>query len=113
MAVYAKYVVERIQIFVAYYLLDYYAVLLIERGSVTLESEPSTKSADFDPMFPDLGNFPGDGVFFRVFYRNVALLHLRAQRGKNDILSNNRRSKLHAVIDCLFISFNSYYLALL
>ena len=30
-----------------------------------IESEPSTNSADFDPMFPDLGNFSGDGVFFK------------------------------------------------
>ena len=40
--------------------------------SVTKEAEPSTNSADFDPMFPDLWNFPGDGVCFKVFYRNVA-----------------------------------------
>ena len=49
--------------------------------SVTIESEPSTSSADFDPMFPDLSNFPGYGVLFTVFYRNVAYSRLRAQRG--------------------------------
>ena len=49
--------------------------------SVTIESEPSTSSADFDPMFPDLSNFPGYGVLFTVFYRNDAYSHLRAQRG--------------------------------
>ena len=70
--------------------------------SVAIESEPSTKSADFDPMFPGLWNFPGDGVFFKLFYKNVAYFYLQAQRGYCDILSNNRRTKLHAVIDCLF-----------
>ena len=81
-------------IFVAYCLLgvSYYAVLLSEWVNVTVESEPSTNSADFDPMFPDLWNFPGDGVFFRVFYNVV----------RYDILSSNRRIKLHAVRDCLF-----------
>ena len=49
--------------------------------SVTMESEPTTNFADFVPIFPDLRDFPGDGVFFRIFYRNVALLRLRAQRG--------------------------------
>lgn len=37
--------------------------------SVTKEAEPSTNSANFDPLFPV------------VFYRNVASLHVRAQRG--------------------------------
>ena len=43
-------------IFVAYCLLgvSYYAVLLSEGVSVTIESERSTNSTDFDPMFPDL-----------------------------------------------------------
>ena len=65
-------------VFVAYCLLgvSYYAVLVSEWVrewvSVTRESEPTTNSADFDPMFPDLRVYPGDGVFFRVFYRNVA-----------------------------------------
>jgi len=40
--------------------------------SVTIESEPWTNSADFDPMFPDLWKFPRDRVFFRVFNSNVA-----------------------------------------
>ena len=73
--------------------------------SVTIESEPSTNSADFDPMFPDLGNFRVDRVFFGVFCRNIANLHLWPSVVKYDILSNNRRSKIHAVIDCLFFFF--------
>ena len=40
--------------------------------SVTIESEPTTNSADFDPIFPDLRDFPRDRLFFKVFYRNVA-----------------------------------------
>ena len=45
---------------VAYCLLgvSHYAALLSEWVSVTIESEPSTKPADFDPIFPDLCNFP-------------------------------------------------------
>ena len=31
-------------------------------------------SADFNPMFPDLWNFPVDRVFFRVFDRNFTSL---------------------------------------
>ena len=61
-------------VFVAYYLLGvsyYYAVLLRERASVTIESEPTTNCTDFDPIFPDFRDVAG-GVFFRVFYRNVA-----------------------------------------
>ena len=51
--------------------------------SVTIDSEPkkNSRSADFDPLLPDLGDFHEDGVFFKVFYRNVAWLNLRAQRG--------------------------------
>ena len=45
------------------------------------KSELTTNSADFDPMFPDLRDFSGGGVFFTVFYRDVAGLHLRAPRG--------------------------------
>jgi len=39
------------------------------------------KLADFDPVFPDFRDFTGDGVFFKIFYRNAALLHLGAQLG--------------------------------
>ena len=46
-------------------------------------------SADFDPIFPDLKYFPGDGVFFRVFYRNVTSVV------KYGILRNKRRIKLY------------------
>ena len=49
--------------------------------SITTESEPTTNTADFDPIFPDLRDFPGDRLFFKVFYRNVAKCHLQAQRG--------------------------------
>ena len=51
--------------------------------SVTIDSEPTknSRSADFDPLLLDLGDFHEDGVFFKVFYRNVAWLNLRAQRG--------------------------------
>ena len=38
--------------------------------NVTIECEPSMNTADFDPIFPVLWNFPGEEVFFRVFYRN-------------------------------------------
>ena len=73
--------------------------------SVTIESEPSTNSATFDPMFPDLWDFPRDRVFFRVFYRNAAYIVISsgpAWLNTIIILNNNRCSELHAVIDCLF-----------
>lgn len=41
--------------------------------------ELTPNSVNFDPMFSDLKDFPADGVFFRVFNRNVAELHLRAK----------------------------------
>jgi len=42
--------------FLPYYLLgeSYYAVLLSKSVSKKIESEPSTNSTDFDPMFPGL-----------------------------------------------------------
>ena len=40
--------------------------------SVTVESQPTMNSANFDPICTDLRDFPGDGVFFGVFYRDVA-----------------------------------------
>ena len=39
--------------------------------SVTIESEPTTNFADFDPILPDFREFTRDGVFFRI-HRNVA-----------------------------------------
>ena len=51
---------------------SYYAVLLSELVSVTIKSEPSTNSADFDPMFPIPETTPETEFQFRVFYRNVA-----------------------------------------
>ena len=56
-------------------------------------------------MFPDLWNFPGDGVFFRVCYTLTEMLLIYIfgpSVVKYDILSNNRRSKLHTVIGYLF-----------
>ena len=35
--------------------------------SVTVESEPTTNSADFDPIFPDLRDFPGGRVSSEYF----------------------------------------------
>ena len=72
--------------------------------NVTIESEPTTNSADFDPIFPDLREFPGDGVFFRIFYRNVASCSyiFRSSVVKYGILSNNRRSKLPIFVVELF-----------
>jgi len=61
--------------------------------SATIESEPTMNSADFDPTFPELRDFPGDRLLFRVFYRNVAQLYLRAKYGIF--------RKLHAGIDGL------------
>jgi len=40
--------------------------------NVTIEPEPTTNSADFDPIFPDPRDFLGDGVFFTLINRNVA-----------------------------------------
>ena len=40
--------------------------------NVTIESEATANSTDFDPIFPRLRDYSRDGVFFRVFYRNVA-----------------------------------------
>jgi len=41
--------------------------------SVRIEFEPTMSSANFDPIFPDIRDFQGDGVFFGVlFYRDVA-----------------------------------------
>lgn len=41
-------------------------VWMSEWVRVTTESEPTTNSADFDPIFPDFRDFPGDGVSFKV-----------------------------------------------
>ena len=69
--------------------------------SVTIKSEPTTKSAHFDPIFPDLRDFPADGVFFGVFSEMLLSHIFRLSVVKYGILGNNRRSKLHAVIDYL------------
>ena len=71
--------------------------------SVTKESEPTTN--DFDPIFFDLRDFPGDGVFVRVFTEMLLSYIFWPSVVKYGILSNNRGSKLHVVIDCLFLLF--------
>ena len=78
---------------------SYYAVLLSEwvSVSITIESQPPTNCANFDPMLPNLWNFPGAGVF-------------RSRVVNYDILRNNRCSKLHAVLDCLFFSLKRHSL---
>ena len=40
--------------------------------SVTIEFEATMSSANFDPILPDLRDFPGDRVLFGVFFRDVA-----------------------------------------
>ena len=63
-------------IFIAHCLLgvSYPAVLLSEWVSVTIESEPSTNPADFDPMFPNLWTLPGDGAFFQSILQKCCLV---------------------------------------
>ena len=77
--------------------------------NVTIESKPTTNSADFDPIFPDLREFPGDGVFFRVFYKNVASCSyiFGSSVVKYGILSNNRRSKRPIFVFELFFFSSS------
>ena len=65
--------------------------------SVTIES-------DFDPLFTDLRDFPGD-EFSSDYFKEMLLSHIFGPSVvKFIILRNNRRRKLHAVIDCLFFS---------
>ena len=72
--------------------------------SVTIESEPATtNSADFVPILPVVRDLPGDGVFFRAFTEMLLSYIFGPSVVKYGILSNNRRSKLHTVLDCLFI----------
>ena len=68
--------------------------------SVTIESESSTNSADFDPIFE---NSP-ETEFSSEYLTAMLLSHIFGPSVvKYNILSNNRHGKLHAVIDCLFL----------
>ena len=68
---------------------------------VTIESKLTTNSVDFDPIFHDLRDFLemqfSSEYFTEMLLRNI----FGPSMVKCDILSNKRRSKLHAVIDCL------------
>ena len=59
-------------------------------------------------MSPDLWNFPGEEVFFRVCQIKIFLNCIFGpSMVKYNILSNKGRSKRHAVMDCLFFFFFS------
>ena len=77
---------------------------------ITIESEPPTNCANFDPMLPNLWNFPGAGVFSEYFTEMLLSYIFRPRVVKYDILRNNRCSKLHAVLDCLFFSLKRHSL---
>ena len=70
---------------------------------MTIESELTTNSADFDPIFPDLRVFPETEFSLEYFTEMLPSYIFRPSVVKYGILSNNRRSKLHSVIDCLFV----------
>ena len=59
--------------------------------SVTTESEPTTNSADFDPIFPDPRDFLGDGVFFTLTEMLLSYIFVPSVV-KYGIPRNNRRS---------------------
>ena len=71
--------------------------------SVTRESEPKTNSTDFDPIFPDLRDFP-ETEFSSDYFTEMLLSYkfFGPTVVKYGILSKNRRTKLQAVINCLF-----------
>ena len=74
--------------------------------SATIESEPSTNSADYDPMFPIFETSP-ETEFSSEYFTEMLLSYIVGPRMvKYDILSNNRRSALHAVIDCVFFNLS-------
>ena len=66
-------------------------------------SLPSTSSSLKLPIFPDLKDFTGGGVFFRVFYKMLLSYIFWLSVVKYGIISNNRGSKLHAVIDFVLL----------
>ena len=63
---------------------------------------PTLNSVDFNPIFPNLRDFPGDS-FFSEYFTEILLSHIFGlTMVKYGILSMNSYSKLHAVIDGLF-----------
>ena len=74
--------------------------------SVTIESEPSINSTNFDPMFGDFLNSPETELSSECFTEILLSYIFGPSVVKYNILSINiRRSKLYAVIDCLFFIF--------
>ena len=72
--------------------------------SVTIESELTTNSVDFVPIFPDLRDFQ-ETEFSSEYFREMLLSYIfEPSVVKYGILSNNRRSNQHVVIDFLFFS---------
>ena len=75
---------------------------LSEWVSVTIESEPTTNSANFDRYSLILKTFP-ETEFSSEYFTEMLLSYIFGLSVvKYGILSNNRRSKQQAVIDCLF-----------
>ena len=79
-------------------LLCYPSKWVSEWVCVTIESEPWKNSADFDPILPYRWNFLGDGVFLEYFTEMLLSFIFGPNVVNYDILRNNWRSKLHAVI---------------
>ena len=78
-----------------------YAVLS-EWVSVTIESEPKSNSADFNSIFPILETSP-ERRFSLGYFTEMLLSYIFGPSVvEGGIPRNNRRSKLHSVIDCLF-----------
>ena len=75
-----------------------------ESVSVRIEFEPTMSSANFDPIFPDIRDFQGDGVFLwgTIFTEMLPSYILGPSMVKYCTQSNKRHSKLHAVIDFFF-----------
>ena len=72
--------------------------------SVTIESQPTTNSAAFDLTFPDIRDFSSKTEFSSEHFTEMLLSYIFGPSVvKYGILGNNKRSKLHAVIDCLFL----------
>ena len=69
--------------------------------SVTIESEPSTNSANLDPTFPELSNFPEMEFSSESFTEMLLNYIFGPSEVKYNIVGNNRCSKLQAVIECL------------
>ena len=70
--------------------------------SAEIDSKPTANSADFHPIFPILETFL-ETVFFSEYFTEMLLSYVFGlTMVKYSILSINRYSKLHAVIDGLF-----------